>query len=330
MASPIFGPQTACLLGPQTLLALSLPAKHWEKGPSALGPLSARDHRSHLTNSSALGDAACDNGDPGWVSWVAGTDWWVSTQPLWWMRHWGHYPISMNMKNDRSTNQWSWGNKYIYILWGDMAQKLFWISEKGPLSGAAKRHADLLLSGSVPPLQRLCQEAVLRTSSEVRGTTSGAHLPPSQLNLRPFKATPTTLKPACQERTYDPRSSTDDLSRSHIRPSNPHARSAPTTLTAQPTTLQGHTYDPQTRMSGAHLRPPQLNLRPFKATPMTLKPACQEVTTTLRALWPNTKVLAKAREKEERLKASNTPPTVVRQVLALYMVSTLPKHTERS
>ena len=61
MATPIFGPQTACLLGPQALLALSLPAKHWEKGPSALGPLSARDHRSHLTNSSALGDAACDN-----------------------------------------------------------------------------------------------------------------------------------------------------------------------------------------------------------------------------------------------------------------------------
>ena len=80
----------------------------------------------------------------------------------------------------------------------------------------------------------------------------GAHLPPSQVDLRPFKATSTTLKPACQERTYDPHSSTYDPLRSHIRPSNPHARSAPRTLTAQPTTLQGHTYDPQTRMSGSH------------------------------------------------------------------------------
>ena len=129
-----------------------------------------------------------------------------------------------------------------------------------------------------------------------------------------------------QERTYDPHSSTYDPSRSHIRPSNPHARSAPTTLTAQPTTLQGHTYDPQTRMSGAHLRPSQLNLRPFKATPTTLKPTCQEVTTTLCALWPNTKVLAKARDKEERLKASNTPPTVARQVLALYGVHIAKAH----
>ena len=42
-----------------------------------------------------------------------------------------------------------------------MAQKLFWISEKGPLSGAARSHANLLRSGSVPPLLRLCQEAVL-------------------------------------------------------------------------------------------------------------------------------------------------------------------------
>ena len=158
-----------------------------------------------------------------------------------------------------------------------------------------------MLSGSVPPLQRLCQEAVLRASWEVRGTTSGAHLPPSQVDLRPFKATSTTLKPACQERTYDPHSLTYDPARSHIRPSNPHARSAPTTLTAEPTTLQGHTYD-------------------------TLKPACQEVTTSLCALWPNTKVLAKAREKEERLKASNTPPTVARQVLALYGVHIAKAH----
>ena len=45
-----------------------------------------------------------------------------------------------------------------------MAQKLFSISEKGPLSGAARSHANLLRSGSVPPLQRLCQEAVLRAS----------------------------------------------------------------------------------------------------------------------------------------------------------------------
>ena len=79
-------------------------------------------------------------------------------------------------------------------------------------------------------------------------------------------------------------------------------------------------------MPGAHLGPSQLNLRPFKATPTTLKPACQEVTTTLRALWPNTKVLAKAREKEERLKASNTPPTVARQVLALYGVHIAKAH----
>ena len=80
----------------------------------------------------------------------------------------------------------------------------------------------------------------------------GAHLRPSQLNLRPFKITHTTLKPACQERTYDPHSSTYDPSRPHLRPSNLHVRSAPTTLTAQPTTLQGHTYDPPTRMSGSH------------------------------------------------------------------------------
>ena len=30
------------------------------------------------------------------------------------------------------------------ILWGDMAQKLFWISEKGPLSRAARSHANLM------------------------------------------------------------------------------------------------------------------------------------------------------------------------------------------
>ena len=41
------------------------------------------------------------------------------------------------------------------ILWGDMAQKLLWISEKGPLSGAARSHANLLRSGSMPPLQRV-------------------------------------------------------------------------------------------------------------------------------------------------------------------------------
>ena len=81
---------------------------------------------------------------------------------------------------------------------------------------------------------------------------SGVHLRPSQLKLRPFKVTPTTLKPACQEPTYDPHSSTYDPSRSHLRPSNPHVRSPPTTLTAPPTTLQGHTYDPQTCMSGSH------------------------------------------------------------------------------
>ena len=47
-----------------------------------------------------------------------------------------------------------------------MAQKLFCISEKGPLSRSARSHANLLRSGSVPPLQRLCQEAVLRASWE--------------------------------------------------------------------------------------------------------------------------------------------------------------------
>ena len=81
---------------------------------------------------------------------------------------------------------------------------------------------------------------------------SEAHLRPSQLNLRPFKVTPATLKPACQEPAYDPHSSTYDPSRSHLRPSNLHVRSPPTTLTAPPTTLQGHTYDPQTCMSGSH------------------------------------------------------------------------------
>ena len=80
---------------------------------------------------------------------------------------------------------------------------------------------------------------------------SEAHLRPSQLNLGPFKVTPTTLKPACQEPAYDPHSSTYDPSRSHLRPSNLHVRSPPTTLTAPPTTLQGHTYDPQTCMSGS-------------------------------------------------------------------------------
>ena len=60
------------------------------------------------------------------------------------------------------------------ILWGDMAQKLFWICWKGPLSGATRSHANLLRSGSVQPLQRLCQEAVLRASWEV----CGVHLLP--------------------------------------------------------------------------------------------------------------------------------------------------------
>ena len=81
-----------------------------------------------------------------------------------------------------------------------------------------------------------------------------------------------------QERTYHPHKSTYDPSRPHLRPSNPHAGSAPTTLTGRPTTLQGHIYDPQTRMPGAHLPPSQLNLRPFKITHTTLKPACQDLT----------------------------------------------------
>ena len=63
--------------------------------------------------------------------------------------------------------------------------------------------------------------------------------------------------------------------------------------------LLGHTCDPQTCMSEAHLRPSQLNLGPFKVTPTTLKPACQEATTTLFALWPNTKVLPKARRRKK-------------------------------
>ena len=48
---------------------------------------------------------------------------------------------------------------------------------------------------------------------------SGAHLRPSPPEIRILKVTPTTLKPACQEPTYDPHSSTYDPSRSH-RPSN--------------------------------------------------------------------------------------------------------------
>ena len=100
------------------------------------------------------------------------------------------------------------------------------------------------------PTSLTAQPTTLQDHTYERQTRmSGAHLRPSQLNLRPFTATPTTLKPACQERTYDPHSSTYDPSRPHLRLSNPHVRSAPTTLTAQPTTLQGHTYDPQTRMS---------------------------------------------------------------------------------
>ena len=157
-------------------------------------------------------------------------------------------------------------------------------------------------------------------------------------NVRSAPTTLTSQPTTLQGHIYDPQTR---MPGAHLRP---------TTLTAQPTTLQDHTYDPQTRMPGAHLRPSQLNLRPFKATPTTLKlacqeraydphslrpfkatpttlkPACQEVTTTLCALWPNTKVLAKAREKEKRLKASHTPPTVARQVLALYGVHIAKAH----
>ena len=71
---------------------------------------------------------------------------------------------------------------------------------------------------------------------------SGAHLRPSQLHLRPFKVTPTTLKP--------------------------HVRSPPTTFTAPPTTLQGHTYDPQTCMSGSH-DDPFRTLAEYKGIPQS-------------------------------------------------------------
>ena len=58
------------------------------------------------------------------------------------------------------------GHTHPHNTMRDMVQKLFWISEKCPLSGAARSHANLLRFGSVPPLQRFCQEAVLRASWE--------------------------------------------------------------------------------------------------------------------------------------------------------------------
>jgi hypothetical protein len=50
---------------------------------------------------------------------------------------------------------------------GTWRGKLFRLSEEGPLSGAARNHANLLRSGSVPPLQRLLQEALLRASGGI-------------------------------------------------------------------------------------------------------------------------------------------------------------------
>ena len=47
-------------------------------------------------------------------------------------------------------------------------QKLFRIKGEAPLSVSARNHANLLRCSSVPPLQRLCQEVVLRASREKR------------------------------------------------------------------------------------------------------------------------------------------------------------------
>ena len=58
------------------------------------------------------------------------------------------------------------------IPWGDMAQKLFWTSEKRPLSGAARSHANLLRCGSVPPfMSGSCFARIL-------GEVCGVHLLP--------------------------------------------------------------------------------------------------------------------------------------------------------
>ena len=59
-----------------------------------------------------------------------------------------------------------------------MAQKLFGIGEKGPLSVAARSHANLLRSGSVTPLQRLCMLMSGSCFASIFGKVCGVHLLP--------------------------------------------------------------------------------------------------------------------------------------------------------
>ena len=83
------------------------------------------------------------------------------------------------------------------------------------------------------------------------------------------------------------------------------------------TTLQGHTYDPLTRMSeGDDFFFSSLAVNALWHGPESMSEGDDDPFRTL----AETKVLAKACGREERLKASNTPPTVARLVLALYGV----------
>ena len=56
---------------------------------------------------------------------------------------------------------------FCYTVRGHV-QKLFRIKGEAPLSVSGRNHANLLRCSSVPPLQRLCQEVVLRASREKR------------------------------------------------------------------------------------------------------------------------------------------------------------------
>ena len=103
--------------------------------------------------------------------------------------------------------------------------------------------------------------------------------------LRLSKVAPTTLKSPSYKAHLDPPSSTFDPPKFHLRPSNPHVRSSPTTLQVPPTTLQSCAYNPEIPMSEAHLRPSKSHPQPSKVAPTTLKSPCQELTTTLFALW---------------------------------------------
>ena len=56
---------------------------------------------------------------------------------------------------------------YIYIYYeGTWRRSCFESVKRVRFQGATRSHANLLRSGSVPPLQRLCQEPVLRASWE--------------------------------------------------------------------------------------------------------------------------------------------------------------------